>query len=659
MASSSAPIQLVPIDNRPALKPSSVYTAVAGATTASQQTISVGAVTAFELSVGVSGRSSEATSSQSLSVSSAPVSKPSDSSSMPVLERLVSSYLCAARIPVFISALVVFNSRILPGLNSRNQQSVFERFVGSDICAVGIFVVLGPARPNPSNKQSVFERFVGSGLCATRILAFIRELIVLNSRILPALNSRNTDLCGGGIFVVFRPAGPNTSNKQPIFECFVSSGLCIVRLLVLNRALTVFGPRIRTGFPDDKQPASEHYILDSGCCAVLGSDSCLFRRSILYVALASSLLVALDSTRLARSADTNIAASHRNDSVPFYRPETSSAATLASSQGTSSEASPPTIILSAQSTLSSVVSVSSSETLDVYPAATEGGPGYGAHVPVLDYDNTGPTDKPDLRLATETTADLAHTSSVPAEMYAKAVAKAKHLNGLYSKLSPHQACSPQQVACIEGKVARCNNGAFDLEACKGADEQCWALPLNGQAYIALACVSRDRALEILGPDGVAHATEKAAATTTSERVMRPVVTMTTVVTIVDNPTPHPAPSASSLQPCPSDSPLSEACSPPPIPSSSRAPTGKPGFVMESGPIAGPTPTITIPYLVSTPSPPIRAPASPPNPTALVVMPIEDYGRALSAPPTVSIYVTVTVTEKERETLAVTVTMPLR
>ncbi|KAF4589260.1 carbohydrate-binding module family 19 protein [Ophiocordyceps camponoti-floridani] len=494
----------------------------------------------------------------------------------------------------------------------------------------------------------------------------------------------------------------------------------------------------------------------------------------------------LSSPTFSPGAISPIAASHRNDSVPSYKPETSpAAATLLYSQGTSSEASPPTIILSAQSTFSSVVSISSIKTLDNYPAATESGPGYGAHVAALpssslsaefrataysaplvstseafqssslvssaapeaqtstskavtpspsvlpavpetqastsvyiqpssappaappaapemktstteavapssvspavpeihapsssstqgpypypaipsDYDYTGPTDKPDLRLATETTADLAHTSSVPAEIYDKTVAKAKHLNGLYSKLSPKQACSPQQVACIEGKVARCKNGAFDLQACKGADEQCWALPLNGQAYIALACVSRDRALQILGPDGVAHATEKAAATTTTtttlERAIRPVVTMTTVVTIVDSSTPYPAPSASSPQSCPSDAPLSDACSSPSIMSPSRAPTGKPGFVTESGLIAGPTPTITTPYLVSMPSRSMQALANPPNPTALVVMPIEDYGRAFPAPPTVSIYVTVTVTEKERETLAVTVTMPLR
>ncbi|RDA91273.1 hypothetical protein CP533_6341 [Ophiocordyceps camponoti-saundersi (nom. inval.)] len=225
---------------------------------------------------------------------------------------------------------------------------------------------------------------------------------------------------------------------------------------------------------------------------------------------------------------------------------------------------------------------------------------------------------------------------------------ATHLNKLYSILTPTQPCLPEQKACVDGKIARCKDGAFELEACAQKEER----------------TGLD-ALKVLGKDALPKKLVEGA----GKAQTRSMVTLTTVVTVTDSSSSasyQTQSSPSSKQPSSSSSCThKDHHTATPTPSSSKAPTGKPGFISVTGPIAGPTPTITTPYLYPTPTPSVQAPA--PKPPALMVLPLDGLsaqGKAAvvapkeddeAGPRRVYMTVTVTETEKERDTVTVTVT----
>ncbi|RCI11743.1 hypothetical protein L249_7612, partial [Ophiocordyceps polyrhachis-furcata BCC 54312] len=221
-------------------------------------------------------------------------------------------------------------------------------------------------------------------------------------------------------------------------------------------------------------------------------------------------------------------------------------------------------------------------------------------------------------------------SSQPQQPYAQNIVLATQLNSIYSILTPSQPCHPNQEACVDGKIARCSNGSFKLEACRQKEEKCWAWPLSSTVGVYVTCRTSLDALKVLGKEAL------------PKKAVRPVVTLTTVVTAFD-----------------SYQTSRETSSSP-----------KPGFISVTGPIAGPTPTITTPYLLSTYAPPPREEATypanpaPKQPPALMVLPVDGYSAKQkdAAPPhkDEAYYSTVTVTEtKVPDTVTVTVTLSIK
>ena len=80
---------------------------------------------------------------------------------------------------------------------------------------------------------------------------------------------------------------------------------------------------------------------------------------------------------------------------------------------------------------------------------------------------------------------------------------AKALIDIYADLTPLSACSEGQIACVEGSFAKCNGGAFDLQACpKGSS--CLVLPLDNVENVIIMCATEEEAA-VLGdavPSGI-------------------------------------------------------------------------------------------------------------------------------------------------------------
>ncbi|RDA87053.1 hypothetical protein CP532_3253, partial [Ophiocordyceps camponoti-leonardi (nom. inval.)] len=320
---------------------------------------------------------------------------------------------------------------------------------------------------------------------------------------------------------------------------------------------------------------------------------------------------------------------------------------------------------------------SSSSSKDVLPIVSIlSSPSY-RQIPTTSPSPT-PTPTPTPTTTTRTPTQSTQQQQQP-QPYNQNIVLATHLNNLYSILTPSQRCLPNQEACIDGKIARCSNGSFELEACRQKEERCYAWPFSSTVGVYVACRTSLDALKVLGKEDAA-VKKKVAVETTLKTRTRPVVTLTTVVTVTDESSSMTTTTTPSY-PTPPTASIEESTTP--SSQSSRAPTGKPGFIIPvTGPIAGPTPTITTPYLLSTPAPkptlypaddetPIKEDAAAPKakkqPPALMVLPLDGYSsrekkKADVAPLQVQdegsshlTYSTVTVTEtKVPDTVTVTV-----
>ncbi|PHH64454.1 hypothetical protein CDD81_4529 [Ophiocordyceps australis] len=235
------------------------------------------------------------------------------------------------------------------------------------------------------------------------------------------------------------------------------------------------------------------------------------------------------------------------------------------------------------------------------------------------------------------------TAALSASRLAVNVAQARALNAVFAGLTARSACQGTQVACVQGQVARCMGSAFKVDAACQEGRRCLAMPMTTVGGAWIGCVDVDEAKRVLGEDQAAametRATERAPAP------KRPIVTLTTVVTVVDDSSltatldleavrshrsgistlpfaPEPAPSASISRPAQLASYSYPASQP-----------VRHGTVVES----------------------IQQPAS--SSLDKAALTADGAGRTtltVHGTPTVSVFVTVTVTAKERETVTLIV-----
>ncbi|KZZ92170.1 hypothetical protein AAL_06380 [Moelleriella libera RCEF 2490] len=108
-----------------------------------------------------------------------------------------------------------------------------------------------------------------------------------------------------------------------------------------------------------------------------------------------------------------------------------------------------------------------------------------------------PTGTPDIDVPTVISTYPTGTVTVAADVYASNLAQAKDLNKVYSSLTPQSACLGTQAACIGGKMAECNGGAFSLADCPAA-QKCYALPMTTTQGVQVACSDPKEAEKVLG-----------------------------------------------------------------------------------------------------------------------------------------------------------------
>ncbi|KAG5985167.1 hypothetical protein E4U55_000803 [Claviceps digitariae] len=242
-----------------------------------------------------------------------------------------------------------------------------------------------------------------------------------------------------------------------------------------------------------------------------------------------------------------------------------------------------------------------------------------------------PTGTPNTNVPTANTNFPTATTSVEPATYSQNVAQARHLNQIYASLTPQSACSGTQLACIQGKVGQCNNGAFALTGCP-ATKTCYALPMTNTRGAKIACIDRAGAIKILGPAAGDTTSASSAPTDTlpttfrTERT-RPVSTHTRIVLITDTSLPSaPGPStmqsqgqATTLGPMSSELPFrtkmttttstilpssssTSSTSPTPTPSSSSSSSSSTTTTTRPSPPPPPPPSPSPPTTTTTPRP---------------------------------------------------------
>ncbi|PHH82152.1 hypothetical protein CDD82_6842 [Ophiocordyceps australis] len=222
------------------------------------------------------------------------------------------------------------------------------------------------------------------------------------------------------------------------------------------------------------------------------------------------------------------------------------------------------------------------------------------------------------------------TAALSAAGLAANVAQARALNAVFAGLTARSACQGTQVACVQGRVARCVGSAFEVDGACQEGRRCLAMPMTNVGGAWIGCVDVDEARRMLGEDQAA-AMETRVTQTAIQTAKRPIVTLTTVVTVVDDSSAAPTLPYTSGPDAPASisRPAQLASHPPPASQPVRH-----GTVMES-----------IQQL------------SPASLTGSVDKATDGASRAtltVNGTPIVSVFVTVTVTAKERETVTLIV-----
>ncbi|RGB39969.1 hypothetical protein C1646_597392, partial [Rhizophagus diaphanus] len=66
------------------------------------------------------------------------------------------------------------------------------------------------------------------------------------------------------------------------------------------------------------------------------------------------------------------------------------------------------------------------------------------------------------------------------------------LNKKFNKLKENSPCKTDEVACIKGKFAKCDQGKFVLTSC-GVTTKCFALPLVNSLGTSVTCTTSEDA----------------------------------------------------------------------------------------------------------------------------------------------------------------------
>jgi hypothetical protein len=90
------------------------------------------------------------------------------------------------------------------------------------------------------------------------------------------------------------------------------------------------------------------------------------------------------------------------------------------------------------------------------------------------------------------------TSTVSPAQATANLEQAKKYNEFFTGILPTTECSKGTIACINGKVANCNEqGKFVMTTCE-AGAKCFAMPMNNVAGVSVGCVSQKKAGRVLG-----------------------------------------------------------------------------------------------------------------------------------------------------------------
>ncbi|QUC21194.1 uncharacterized protein UV8b_05437 [Ustilaginoidea virens] len=254
-------------------------------------------------------------------------------------------------------------------------------------------------------------------------------------------------------------------------------------------------------------------------------------------------------------------------------------------------------------------------------------------------DTFTPTGTPNGNVPTAITSLPTGTSTVPSEIYASNISQARDLNKLYSSLTPQSACAERQMACINGRMAQCSGGGFNLTDCPGT-QKCYALPMMNTQGVKLGCSDPAEAQRILGngfdlgggsSSSSRSSASRAVPTTLRTESKRPVLTRTRYVTVTDlsstsssaqpadllpSTTEH-APTSTAAAATTSTSKLPPPLPPPPPPPASSTSSTQPGRIVITQTFSTPGQARTS-QLPSTTNDVLPTP----NPNSLLLIPVE-------------------------------------
>ncbi|KAJ3533944.1 hypothetical protein NM688_g7209 [Phlebia brevispora] len=94
----------------------------------------------------------------------------------------------------------------------------------------------------------------------------------------------------------------------------------------------------------------------------------------------------------------------------------------------------------------------------------------------------------------------APSSSIDANILRQNAANAQILNSEFQSLRATDPCDSGLMACVEGALARCTFGSWQLQPCLDS-QQCFALPSVNSTGTILTCTSQAHALSVLTAAG--------------------------------------------------------------------------------------------------------------------------------------------------------------
>ncbi|KAH8903672.1 hypothetical protein BR93DRAFT_176983 [Coniochaeta sp. PMI_546] len=110
------------------------------------------------------------------------------------------------------------------------------------------------------------------------------------------------------------------------------------------------------------------------------------------------------------------------------------------------------------------------------------------------------TGVPKSEVPTAITTMPTATASITSDLYQINIQNAIKLNNEFAQLTSEDACFAGQVACINGRVARCDDPSrsFRLISCSDSNTRCFAMPMSNALGVKVDCFDPTTVEKILG-----------------------------------------------------------------------------------------------------------------------------------------------------------------